>query len=415
MTRPFHIVLLAALCGTICWSCAKRADENARIWYEQGKQLREQGKPAEAMEVFLKAVHSGTTDEALLGRIYSNMANICRQADNHPKAFAVYTVSAEHFLASGDSLAYAYALNNMAWEQAAMSHKDSALFLIAEALRSYPRSPLTDKIIETQAAACFFVQDYDSVLFYSTPPADDYLLMLRAQAFSFLQMDDSATVYAQLLLPRTTNLFYLDDLYYILTHNNPQAGIADVRDLSSERADVQQLIKQRHGQLLLAVQLLDSDSTDGKTPMMLLLVLVIAFICVILGFTAWLIHHQRRLLRLEQSAHRQARKQQLEQTIFFLREADDLRAELAWNDYAAFCRQTNNLFHGLTANLQQQSLNEQDIRICILVLIGLPHRQIADLLNCSPKSIGKLKDITARKLHVRGGQLHTKLESLAIN
>jgi DNA-binding CsgD family transcriptional regulator len=59
-------------------------------------------------------------------------------------------------------------------------------------------------------------------------------------------------------------------------------------------------------------------------------------------------------------------------------------------------------------------LNEQDIRMCILVLIGLSHKETAEMLNCSPKSIGKLKDLTARKLGVSGGQLQDKLQKTAI-
>ena len=300
----------------------------------------------------------------------------------------------------------------MAWEQAVMGHKDTALMLIGEAVQAYPRSPLTDKVTETQAAACFFTQDYDSVLFYTTPPANDYLLMLRAQAYSFLGQDDSATVYAQYLLPRTTNLFYLDDLYYILTHNDAQADKESVVGLSSERADVQKQIEQRHGQLTVAVQRLERYSTNGRLPVQLLTGLILAFIGVILAFTAWLLHHQRRLLRLEQTAQTNARRQAREHTLRMLREADDLRGELSWNDFPAFCRQTDKLFQGLATRLQQQGLNEQDIRMCVPVLIGLSHKQIADLMNCSPKSIGKLKDLTAHKLGVSGGQLRDKLESL---
>jgi hypothetical protein len=36
------------------------------------------------------------------------------------------------------------------------------------------------------------------------------------------------------------------------------------------------------------------------------------------------------------------------------------------------------------------------------------------MLNCSPKSIGKLKDLTAKKLGVSGGQLQEKLQNIAI-
>lgn len=407
-----YILVVVAWCGLVLLSCSRQADEQAHAWYEQGKALREQGKPDEAMEAFLKAADSGTKDEALLGRIWSNMANMCRQANNHVKAYEVYAVSAEHFLAARDTLAYAYALNNMAWEQAVMGYKDTALMLIGEAMQAYPRSPLTDKVTETRAAACFFTQDYDSVLYYTTPPANDYLLMLRAQAYSLLGQDDSATAYAQQLLPRTTNLFYLDDLYYILLHNDAQADKDSVVGLSSERADVQKQIERRHGQLTVAVQRLERYSTSGRLSVQILSGLILAFIGVILGFTAWLLHHQRRLLSLEKQARDNTLRQEMQQNVDFLREADDLRGELSWSDYTAFCRQTDSLFHGLATRLQQQGLNEQDIRMCVLVLIGLSHKQTADFMNCSPKSIGKLKDLTAHKLGVSGGQLREKLEQL---
>ena len=171
----------------------------------------------------------------------------------------VYSFSAEHFRKAADTLAYAYALNNMAWEQATMGNKEAAIELVDSAVRCYPRPPLTDKIIETKAAACLFRKEYDSVLVYTTPPANDYLLTLRAQACSYLQMDDSATYYAQLLLPQTTNLFALDDLYYILTHNDSSADKETLRSFASLRADTQNAIKERHGELTKAVEILKQD------------------------------------------------------------------------------------------------------------------------------------------------------------
>jgi DNA-binding NarL/FixJ family response regulator len=78
------------------------------------------------------------------------------------------------------------------------------------------------------------------------------------------------------------------------------------------------------------------------------------------------------------------------------------------------CLQIDKRFHGLASTLQAQELNEQDVRICVLVLIGLSHKEIAEMLNCSPKSIGKLKDLTAKKLGVSGGQLQEKLQKTAI-
>lgn len=381
--------------------------------YQHGKVLREEGKQVEAMQAFIEATHSGTDDEALLGRVYSNMANMCRQANDHETAYKVYALSAGHFLKADDTLAFAYALNNMAWEQAAMAHKDSAGALVAEAVRVYPREPLTEKVRETQAAACLFAKEYDSVLVYTAPPANEYLLTLRAQAYSYLQMDDSATYYAQLLLPQTTNLFALDDLYYILTHNDSSADKESLRSLASLRADTQNAIKARHGELTKAVEILKEDLKAPKKtkPLKIILLVVLG-----VGLLAWaaLVAKKQHRLHIQKSQFEQTRRFELEQNIRHLQETKDLRQELQWTDFQSFCTQIDKCFNAFAAKLQEQGLNEQDIRICVLVLIGLSHKQIAEMLNCSPKSIGKLKDLTARKLGVSGGQLQDKLQKTAI-
>lgn len=415
MNQVKHILLLMACCVALLSSCGKHSHEQVVGWYEQGKALRASGEPAEAMKVFLKAAHSTATDEALLGRVYSNMANICRQANDHQTAYHVYKLSAEHFSASGDGLAYAYALNNMAWEQAAMAHKDSALALVDAALQVYPLCPLTDKVVETHAAACYFVQEYDSVLFYTSPPSNEYLMMLRAQAYSFLQEDDSAAYYARILLPLTDNPFYLDDLYYILTHNDAQADAETIRDLSSERADVQRTIAARHGKLMQAVQILRDDLSPRSTNWRNLVeIILIGLICLAMIVAGVLTIHERRQLLHDRQEQEQARQEDLEQSLNVLRTADDLRLELQWNDNLAFFRRTDKLFRGLATTLEQQGLNEQDVRMCVLVLIGLSHKEIAAMMPCSIKSIGKLKDLTARKLGVPGGRLRIKLTEIVV-
>lgn len=413
MMHTKHIFFLTTLCGLFFAVSCTNPDEEAQECYRQGRELRKTEEPAQAMNLFLQAAQSGTKDETLLGRVYSNMANICRQADEHATAYRIYTLSAEHFAASGDSLAYAYAFNNMAWEQAVMGNKDSALLLISKAALLYPRPPLTDKIKESRAAACLFAEEYDSVLYWTSPPADDYLLTLRAQAYSFLNNNDSATYYARLLLPRTAGLSSLDDLYYILTHNDTQAPKETVLALASQRADVQKALEIRRGKLAQAVQLYLQHEKKRNNPwsklwLPLLLCVVIAF-CIAAGR----LRYKRRLLNNEQNRYEQQRLAEIEQTAKTLRETQDLRAELQWNDFQAFCLQTDKFFHGLAGKLQAQGLNETDLRICILVLIGMTHNEIADMIPCSRKSIGKLKDLAARKLSISGGQLRTYLLHLA--
>lgn len=410
MKRLTHIWILALICGIS--SCSYHAGEDAQAWYEQGRELRQADEPEQAMQSFLRAAHSGTEDEALLGRVWSNIANMCRQANEHHKAFQLYAVSAEHFAAANDTLAYAYALNNMAWEQAAMGHKDSAMLLISSAIQSYPRPPLTDKIIESRAAACLFAEEYDSVLFYTASSNNDYLLMLRAQAYSFLQIDDSAAYYARLLLPRTNALTSLDNLYYILSHNDATVDKELVRTLSSKRADVQKAIEARHVKLTQAILLLEQNTKEQDHLALIFIALLVALFGLLLSIWALFVWRKHRLWHIEQTTQLQLRRNELMHTIQLLREAPDLRTEIAWEDFTELCRRIDKLFYGLASSLQEKGLNEQDIRICLLVLLGLSHKEVADMLNCSPKSIGKLKDITARKLSVSGGNLYDRLLEL---
>ncbi len=411
-----QLVLWTLLCGlAVGCSCSNHADADAQAWYEQGRALREADEPVQAMRVFLQAAHSGTGNEVLLGRVWSNMATMCRLAEEHQTAYRIYAVSAEHFLNGGDTLAYAYALNNMAWEQAVMRKKDSALALVDSAVQYYPRPPLTEKVIESRAAACLFAEEYDSVLYYTAPPANDYLLMLRAQAYSFLQLDDSATYYAKILLPRTKDLSSLDDIYYILTHNDAEADKETIRDLSSERADVHKAIEARHVQLAQAVQVLEQGDEHPDYIGLIVMALSIALVGLLLSFWTLYLNRKHRQWHSEQMKQQQRRLQEVTGNIQVLLDSPNLPAEVAWNDYPEFCRRTDKLFHGLCTRLQAYEMNEQDVRICFLVLLGKSHKEIADMLHCSSKSIGKLKDITARKLSVSGGSLREKLLEMAVN
>ena len=398
MIASRQIVFVCTAVLLLVCSYGKRSDEKARAWYEEGKSLRAANEQVEAMKVFLKAAYSGTQDEALLGRVWSNMANMCRQSNDHALAFRVYGISAEHFAASGDTLAYGYALNNMAWEQAALGNKDSALMLVEEAVRSQPsevsRQKIAEKVIETRAAACYFTQDYDSMLVWTESRANDYLLMLRAQAFSFLQQDDSAANYARLLLPRTTNPFYLDDLYYILTHNDLSADKEAVLALSSERADVQKEIEVQHGKLMQAKQILEQDLAHPHSSRE---ILWIVLTCLLVGGVATYF-----VLR------RWNRKRSLSQGL------QSLRENLVWEDFSTLGKESDKHLNGLATRLQEAGLNEQDVRICVLTLLGVSFKEMAERLNCSPKSVGKLKDVTARKLGVSGGQLQAKLRDFCL-
>ena len=370
-------------------SCAggRPSDDRARWYYEEGKELREAGEPVKAMQSFITAEQNVKNNHGLHGRIYSNMANMCRQAERHEMAYDIYTLSTEQFALAHDTLAVAYALNNMAWEQAVMGHKDTALALIDSALAVYPSPLVQSKVKESLAAAYLYADEYDSALLYAREVADTlYAYMLLAQAHAFSGQCDSALVYAKRVAVQTTNPRYLDNTYYILTHCDSTAGWADVVALAEKRNDVQRDIEQYKSEMAQAVLLLQQSQAKQPFPWCKLLIALVVLAVASAIVYEWLRTNKRR---------------QIKRVTAHLHQCKDPKNEIPWN----LC--------DLPAKLHERGLTERETRIATLVLLGFSYAQIADILNRAESGIGKDKYLIAKKLGVSIKDLQTTVFNIA--
>lgn len=392
-------IIVAFLCMTML-SCtpSKRADEFALENYQRGRELRAEGKEVEAMQCFIDAAHSGTTDMRLLGRVYSNMANMCRQAERHELACTLYEQSTGFFNMAHDTLAVAYALNNMAWEKAVMGEKAPALALVDSAVRLFPSEEVLSKVKESQAAACLYAQQYDSAIYFAHQIEDTvYGYMLLAQAFALVERCDSALFYVSPLVEQTLNPRYLDDIYYILSHCDSTAATSDVIALTDKRTDVQRELEQFKSEMAQAVLLLQQPEQDYKT----LWFILIGFVPVI-GFMGWLYLNGRS-----------SSKHKVEQSLLHIRQSRELKKDLQLSDYPAFCHNVDSQLYGLAGKLRSRGLTEREVRIAVLVLLEFSYAEIADMLNRAESGIGKDKYIIAKKLGVRAKSLKNELLSIA--
>lgn len=106
---------------------------------------------------------------------------------------------------------------------------------------------------------------------------------------------------------------------------------------------------------------------------------------------------------------------QIEQTCAILRTSASLQSDLSWKDFEKMCVFVNEHFNLLANKLRQTGvLNETEIRLCVLVLIGLSRSEIAGTLPYALNSVGKLKDHTAKSLGTTGKNLHDFLLQMAI-
>ena len=376
----------------------------AESYYRQGRQYREAGEPVAAMNAFIAATRVHSCEYTFKGRSFSNMATMCRIGERHELAYALYEQSLYQFEFAQDTPAQAYALNNMAWEQAVLAHKEEALRLVDKALSVCSDTAVQNKVLESQAAACLYAEEYDSVLYYAqqSPSESVYMHMLMAQAYTFIGINDSALFYAKQVVTQTSNPRYLDDVYYILTFCDSTAQADEVRALAAARTDIQRDLERNNPEWIEAMLLAENALKAPKPTSPKTLVLLVGVLLVLLAIVSFV------FIRL-----RKRKADSLEQQCRILRRCTDLRKELNWNNYQQFRLICNLRLSGIVDKLERRGLSEREIRICVLVLIGLSYAQMAEVLIRAENGIGKDKYLVAKHLGVSVKDLQDTLRHIA--
>ena len=409
MSAKKHIGILGII--VICLVACSAPD--AESYYSQGRQLRDANQPVEAMNAFIAATRTPSHEYTIKGRAFSNMATMCRIGERHESAFSLYEKSAQEFARAQDSLAFAYALNNMAWEQAVLGHKQQALQLIDSALFICDREEMHLKVAESQTAAYLYAGEYDSVLLCTQTMSapSTYFAILRAQAFTFLNECDSAIRYAQQVLTQTDNPRYLDDVYYILVHCDSAANANVIRDLAAKRADIQRDLERNDAEWIEAMRLAEEtllppqNATPWGRLLLFYLLCLVAFALIVFLLV-------RRIRETDEQPDATALSD-LEQQCRALRKSTQLRTDLQWDDYRLFSQLCNTRFSGLVDQLENRGLSEREVRICILVLIGLSYAKMAEFLYRAESGIGKDKYMIAKHLGISAKDLKSELQRIA--
>ena len=167
----------------------------AKACFYYGRLLRSWGYYAEAMPYLINARRARTSDHELLGRVYSNIAYMCRLEGNYPLAHEVYTRSAEEFRKAGDSLRYHTGCVNMAYALAEQGDTTGVKTLLEPVEQSCSAEALAWMTRETYAEAFMRAGDFAHSLRHanSTGEPSAAMLMIKAQCFSGLEQPDSAT------------------------------------------------------------------------------------------------------------------------------------------------------------------------------------------------------------------------------
>ena len=386
-------------------------DEYAHACYHYGKLLRAKEDPVSAMQVFIDATHSRTHDYHILGRVYSNMGDICHLAGDYSMAYDMYRQSGDCYLQNGDTLLYYYDLNNMAFELAERGQRDSVFALIDQIEKGCTHRHVLLKTNETRSVACKKAAQYDSVLYYTSCIFTDNfrepeILLLRAQAYSFLGEKDSAIYYANMIVEQSNSLYHVNNALYILTNDTQTKDVEPIRRTAADRSDTQLVLSQRQGKLSQAVQLLQQDlahKPDLKWIYAIIFTLVIFGLSLVIYVNKKKKKHQLLYQQISELEGRtQETKEQLCKKINeqcqVLANSSDIKKELCWNDYNKMCAIVNLRLYGIIDKLSPFHLSEKEIRLCILVLLRASTEQMVDMIPYAHSGLGKFKNTTARKI-----------------
>ena len=405
------------------------ADEYAHACYHYGKLLRACDNPVAAMQCFINASHSRTRDYHILGRVYSNMGSICHLAVEFPLSYEMYERSSTMFLRDRDSISYFYALNDMAYELAEQSRKEETLEMLSEIESQCSDKYVLAKVQETKAEMYLKCQQNDSAIYWAhqsltIEATDPTCFLIKAQAFSRLGLNDSTLLYANMVLnnPYASNQNIFNALYYT-SYLDSTLSSKDVCALTSQREDIRYYeYEPQMEKLKDAVRLLQQISTHKPNLTWL------SLLCTLLAGAAlisWYVYRKRKKhellsqqiddLKTDYADLRNSRTTQIERVCTTLRSSESLPEDLNWKNFSKLCIFVNENFYLLARKLQhKQVLNETEIRLCILVIIGLSRSEIADVLPYALNSVGKLKDQTAKKLGTTGKNLHVFLLQMAV-
>ena len=412
------------------WQCVF-PDDYAHACYHYGRLLRAKDNHVEAMKVFIDATHSRTSDYHILGRVYSNIAEMCHLAGEYQLSYDMFAKCADCFLQKGDNSNYFYALNSMAFELAEQGKKEETLVLLDSIARNCNDKNVILKTWETKAEMYREISQYDSAIYCANQmQLSDWIgltgIMIKAQSFYRLNEKDSALLYANLILNNPYSSYQNRfNALYIVTNGDSTLSKERIREYASQREDIRYYEHEpKQNQLSQATQILQQDLT--RRPDLRWLYSTIGTLVLIsfgLFFYVRKKHRKRELLsqQIEELENRNNNtiaqiSAQIENNIALLSQSANLKEDLCWGNYKKMCIIINQQLGMLALKLQKTyKLSEREIRLCILTMLNLGYDEIADMLYYAPSGVGKFKLRVAKKLGTTSKNLHHFLLLIAVH
>lgn len=421
-----------------------RSNNNVRLaksYFYKAKTLKVDQRFDDATVLYLKAIDlvKNTDESLLLGKIYSDIGDICSIQKDYKESLNKYKTSISFFQRSGDSIEISYSLTYTGRVYRFMKEHDTALRYYNHALH-YTKDSLSNGLAYQEMGINYFMaKKYDLAQYYlrkslTYPAVSNYYAIrnfILADLFFEKQQYDSAALYATTALKYPSTFFVQRDCYRILV--NTEYGRGDFKQMAaymSKYQDCTDSVRKIETQTKTTVleDLYKTSDKVGKTRRYLLLSgFIIALIAALSVFVVYRLRLRNKgkddelkqvekTLSKKQELLRENLLQKIEETrtiqmVIYkkssIREREEMDREMYRNilhvdDRQAFARLMDKTFNNVFSNLETRfpELTYKELIWCCLFLLGLPNNEIALILDSQPSSLYKMKQRIGQKMNL---------------
>lgn len=424
----------------------------SKSYFYKARVYRRDQHYEDATLLYLKALdlNQDSKDYILLGKIYSDLGDICGIQKDFNESLKKYQKAKEYFNKGGDTIAASYKVIDIGRIYYYLKNYNKAQQFYNQALLQTSDSLLHGAAYQGIGTNYYKAKQYDSAQYFLRKslhfPFKGTNYAIRCYSLADLFFDiaqyDSAYHYATEALKYPSTFYIQRDCYRILA--NSEYSMGDLKQMSfymSKYQDCTDSVRKIEIQTKTSV-LEDLHETNGAfskskhfliilgclVPLIIMLSLFILYrlrkrnkgkekqlhetevqlveVEVQLSekknlFIDSLIHQVQETRASQAAAYKKATIQQKEQM-----DKELYNTCLHINDWEAFKRLMNKTFNNLITTLEgnYSDLTRKDLMWCCLFLLNIPNQDMAIILESQPGSLYKLKSRLTQKMNLKSNK-----------
>ena len=414
---------IETLNGPLGYLFAKQ--ELAKAYYFMGRNFYYLNDFSTAADYYILCDRLNPKDPLYKGRINSCMGYLCKQDSCFEEALEFYERANIAFAKTDNQKRYANGLLSIAEQYVNLKEYNKADSILQIANNYDIDSAYYARIMDIQALSCFNQKQYDLALMYLLT-VKNYPRPIEARCYSYMkimqiynQMHDysNAIEYAKYIILHSSNPNYrLNAYYHLIDYAKMHDDMELLTNYSHERDDENRKIQDNAECYAQASSKLKSyilnPNPYGVINLCFAGAIILFLILMVFTYITYK-RHQSVSRKNEEMVYSQEEQRIAKRKLFERKIFDHsvyfLQPNI-WKDTNKLREQANiycgNIFYRLE---ETYHFSEQEIKICLMVLLDFSREQMANYLYVQPNTISKAKGKIAKILGTTSSDLRNFL------